>query len=219
MAQTIPRKDTEFDEVQNVITTKTALNLEKWKIDSTWFNEQIIPAKAAWTAVWAAWQDPNDRSKVIVFNKNQARNAYEILLSKLIQMLKASPFITPSELVELGINTSKGGGGHNPPPNTYPGFHILPAGIRLLLLYFYALNSKSHAKPHGVHGAEIRWAILDAMPTDISELINSSFDTRSPFRFEFADKDRGKTIWFCLRWESTTGEKGPWSGYASAVIP
>lgn len=219
MGQTIPRKDVEFDEVQNVITTKTAQNLEKWKIDSTWFNEQIIPAKTAWAVAWATWQDPNDRTKVIIFNKNQARNAYELLLSKLVKILKASPFITPSELAELGINTGKGGGGHNPPPDTYPGFHILPVAIRILMLYYYALGSRSHAKPHGVHGVEIRWAILDTKQADISELINSSFDTRSPFKFEFADKDRGKTIWFCLRWENTTGEKGPWSEVASAIIP
>jgi hypothetical protein len=30
---------------------------------------------------------------------------------------------------------------------------------------------------------------------------------------------RGKTVYFALRWENTRGEKGPWSEIMSAIIP
>jgi hypothetical protein len=70
-----------------------------------------------------------------------------------------------------------------------------------------------------VHGAEIVWAILPEPPKDISELIHSAFCTASPFRLEFKESDRGKTVYLCVRWENTTGEKGPWTAILSAIIP
>jgi hypothetical protein len=70
-----------------------------------------------------------------------------------------------------------------------------------------------------VHGVEVRWALLGIAPLSVDELIHSSFDTHSPFTLDFSENDRGKTVWFCLRWENTTGEKGPWSEMMSAIIP
>jgi hypothetical protein len=92
--------------------------------------------------------------------------------------------------------------------------------IRRLTIHFYDQGSvKSKAKPAGQHGAEIRWAILDTPPVDVKELIHSSFDTRTPFTLEFEGHECGKTVYFCLCWENTRGEKGPWSKIVSAVIP
>jgi hypothetical protein len=45
MAKTIPDKDIDFDEVQNVITTKTTENLNNWQIDKNWYVTQLNPAK------------------------------------------------------------------------------------------------------------------------------------------------------------------------------
>jgi hypothetical protein len=38
------------------------------------------------------------------------------------------------------------------------------------------------------------WAILDVPPTNISELINSSFDTRPPLILDFEEHLRGKHV-------------------------
>jgi hypothetical protein len=157
---------------------------------------------------------------VITFKKTEARNIYQPKLSKLIEMLKSDPLVMPSDLEAMGIVTGKGGGGiHHPAIATRPDFGVDSSMIRHLKVRYRDQDATSRAKPHGVHGVEIRWAILDAPPKDISELINSSFDTRSPFTLEFEEHERGKTVWFCLRWESTTGEKGPWSEIVSAIIP
>jgi hypothetical protein len=32
-------------------------------------------------------------------------------------------------------------------------------------------------------------------------------------------EDRGKKLYFALRWENTRGEKGPWSEIHSTIIP
>jgi hypothetical protein len=68
--------------------------------------------------------------------------------------------------------------------------------------------TKKQGKPHGVHDAEIRWA-----------LTKSDFDTVSPFTLKSDEADWGKRIYFCLRWESNTNLKGPLGEIYSAVIP
>jgi hypothetical protein len=53
----------------------------------------------------------------------------------------------------------------------------------------------------------------------INDLTNSSFDTHTPLTLEFADEDRGKVLYFALRWENTRGEKGPFGAIMNAIIP
>jgi hypothetical protein len=56
-------------------------------------------------------------------------------------------------------------------------------------------------------------------PVNVHELTRSYFDTNSPLTIEFEEEDRGKTFWYAVRWENTTGEKGPWSEIQSVIIP
>ncbi|MDR1602557.1 MAG: hypothetical protein LBS42_09040 [Tannerella sp.] len=62
---------------------------------------------------------------------------------------------------------------------------------------------------------EIRWGFSKTPVIIPDDLPFSAFDTNSPFRGE----NRGKTVWFCLRWENTRGEKVPWSEIVSAIVP
>jgi hypothetical protein len=91
--------------------------------------------------------------------------------------------------------------------------------IRVLKIHFSDATSDRRGKPPGVHGAEIRRAILPAPPQSISDLTEPAFDTQSPFKIDFDESQRGKTVYFCLRWENMRGEKGPWSEIVSAIVP
>jgi hypothetical protein len=66
---------------------------------------------------------------------------------------------------------------------------------------------------------EIRWAILDQPPAAIAEMVNSEFDTRNPFTFNFEEDQRGKRFYFVLRWENGIGGKGDWNPITNATIP
>jgi hypothetical protein len=35
----------------------------------------------------------------------------------------------------------------------------------------------------------------------------------------FEGHDRGKTLYYALRWENTRGEKGPFSPIAAVIVP
>ena len=70
-----------------------------------------------------------------------------------------------------------------------------------------------------LHRAAIRRAALDRPPARLNELANSGFAIAAPFTLTFDEADRGKWVYFCLRWESATNLKGPFGEIGSAIIP
>jgi hypothetical protein len=164
---------------------------------------------------------PSTRTKASVEEKTEARDAFEKQLRQDIkEYLTNNHLLTDADRDNLGLPIHKSSHTPSPVAKTYPEFNVDSGTIRRLTIHFFDQGAvKSKAKPVGQHGAEIRWAILDTPPADIKDLAHSSFDTRTPFTLEFEEHERGKTVWFCLCWENTRGEKGPWSEIVSAIIP
>jgi hypothetical protein len=104
-------------------------------------------------------------------------------------------------------------------PTTVPEAEVKLPSPGVVEIHFRDAESDRRAKPEGVHGAEIAWAILPAPTVDWKELNHSTFDTHTPQRLTFDGTERGKTVYFALRWENTRGEKGPWSEIMNAIIP
>jgi hypothetical protein len=54
----------------------------------------------------------------------------------------------------------------------------------------------------------------------VEELSSRLTDTASPLTIPFTEADRGKRVYYCLRWVGTTeGHEGPWSEIFSAIVP
>jgi hypothetical protein len=104
-------------------------------------------------------------------------------------------------------------------PDGIPDVLIELPGPRILRIRFRAPNAKRWGKPPHVHGLELLWIIADKAPTRIEELLHSSFSTRSPLELTFDEDQRGKRLWFAVRWENGAGLKGKWSDIFNAVIP
>jgi hypothetical protein len=104
-------------------------------------------------------------------------------------------------------------------PESYPEAEPDTSIIRQITINFWDSVTKKRGKPHGVHGAEIRWAILDHAPASVDELSNSDFDTASPLTLKFDESRRGQRLYFCLHWETNTNVKGPYGEIYSAIIP
>jgi hypothetical protein len=216
--ETIPRKDSDFDLKQEIIAERINANAAAWALDMSWITANFNPAKKRWDIAWKSYQDIYQRTKLITFEKNQARQNYEPFLRIIVKNLETNTLVSDEERAEMGIFPPKP---KTPAkkPETYPDFSVKTDVIRMLTIIFRDHGSSSRAKPHSIHGAEVRWGILDHQPEDVDELTHSDFDTHSPFTLEFKENERGKTVWFCLRWENTRGEKGPWSEFVSAIIP
>jgi hypothetical protein len=186
-----------------------------------WFEDEFRTSFTDFQAAFEDWKDPAQRSPLKIEKLKETESAFRPIYRKLYMgFLRESPLVTDEDLIAMGMPARSSGRVPAPTATTYPDFDIDSGTIRRLSIHFYDQGKKkSKAKPDGQHGAEICWAILDSPPAKISDLINSSFDTRSPFTLEFDEDQRGKHVYFCLRWENTRGEKGPWSEIVSAIIP
>jgi hypothetical protein len=191
-------------------------------VEKVHFNDVYIKKLDRFEITYEANVDRVTRSHLTAKAKDAAREELEPEVRWLEMALKSNKSVSIESLISLNINLNRGGyRTPNEAPTDIVKHNIFVGIIRHILIYFGITGKKIilRGKPKGVYGAEVRWAILDHVPLNISELHESEFSTRSPFDFEFSEEDRGKIFYFCIRWENTTGKKGPWSEIFEVRIP
>ncbi|MDR0338120.1 MAG: hypothetical protein LBI18_13625 [Planctomycetaceae bacterium] len=162
---------------------------------------------------------PN-RGKTDVLLKNEARN---ILKQTLRQFVKSyliyNPLVSNEDKINMGLPLHNIKPSPIPPPTTYPETEVDLSVIRQVHILIHEHGKLKQKKPYGVHGWELRWEILDTPPQSINEIRNSEFSTKGHHSLFFDENQRGKMIYFCVRWENNNGKKGPWSEIHNTVIP
>jgi hypothetical protein len=133
--------------------------------------------------------------------------------------LRYNDAVTNADRESLGLTIPDRQLTASTPPRTAPDATVAMPGVACIKLTFRIAHSKSRGRPPHTRGCEIRHAILSTRPTSYDDLIHSTFVTHSPHTFTFAESQRGRTVYFSLRWESTRGEPGPWSAFVAAVVP
>jgi hypothetical protein len=122
--------------------------------------------------------------------------------------------------VYLGFPTRHTGGSKAAPvPTTVPEVYISLPSPAVVEFEIRDADSNSRAKPPGVHCFVILSAVLPYPTTNWDDLIHTISDTKTPYRMVFKGEDRGKTVYFAVQWENTTGKRGPLSEIQSAIIP
>jgi hypothetical protein len=211
MSRKIPVKDADFHKKQELITSYTGQRKQAWKIDSDWYTI-LLEAKVAWVVAYTTWLEYTSRTKPITAAKNRAREVYEKLLSKLIDMLRSNPLVTDDDLEKMDIAVTKRSGSRNPDPTISPTLKFILNMLRRIVIDF-------GAKPHGVHGVEFLIKVGGEKPVNIADFDYSAFDTHSPYMLEFDESQRFQVVYIMARYESTTGGKGPWTEIFTIVIP
>jgi hypothetical protein len=218
--RSIPEKDIDFQRAQQIIVATADAHRVQWNLDFAWLDADLLPKKAEWETAWAAYENPATRTPTITFTKNEKRKAYEKPLRLLVRSLQSNVRVTPDDLHGMGIAVPSSARCPAQVAADAPDINVNTSIIGRLIIYFFTRGSRyKKGKPAGQYGAEIRWAILDAAPARWDELSHSEFITNSPFTLVFEHNQRGKTVYFALRWENTRGEKGPRSEIQSAIIP
>ena len=216
--RTIPVKDADFNVWQEIVSTEVEEKSTVWGLDKAWLDNSFRPSCAKWNLAWAKYENPATRTPIITGDKNEARVIYEKFLTVLVGNLKVNTLVTDSERRALGINIRDSKPTPAPVPVSFPVATLDTSVTMRIGISFRDSESNTAAKPKGIHGAEIKWSIADEKPLT-EDLANSAFDTRTPYTLDFADAQRGKTVWIRLRWENTRGEKGPWGNMESAIVP
>ncbi|MDR2824328.1 MAG: hypothetical protein LBB41_03905 [Prevotellaceae bacterium] len=215
----IPRADDKFLVWLKVLIAYLIKNQTGWRIPLDELKDLAV-LEETFEVSLAIAEDPSTRTPVSIKAKNDARKAVE---SSTRTLLKAyvtyNPLVTDADREAMGLPVHKTTRTPVPTPVTFPEAEVRLPSPAVVEIHFRDSQSEHRAKPAGVHGAEISWAIFDEAPVDWKQLTHSSFDTHTPLRLTFEGADRGKTLYFALRWENTRGEKGPWSEILNVIIP
>lgn len=199
-------------------------NLEGLGISGTsaaWVQNNFNPTCDAYGEAFLAWQNPAERTPLKTTALKTAKDTFTPVYRQLYTgFLKNNPNVRDEDLVAMGLPARPDKKPTPAPaPTTTPEAEVELPSRGVVTVHFRDKGATKKAKPTGVHGAEIAWAVLDTPPVDWSELNNSAFDTQTPYQFTFDGSQRGKKLYFALRWENTRGVKGNWSEIYETVIP
>jgi hypothetical protein len=163
--------------------------------------------------------DPSTRTRPAIIAKNEAKKAFVSEMRVFAKgYLTYNPTITNAEREEMGLPVHKSGRSKNQDPTIVPKLDPNILRGHRVVANFHDLNTVGTAKPYGMIGAVIAYAILDSQPV-IADLTNFVLATRTPYTFKFTDADSGKTVYMAVCWQNMKGHRGPWSDIVSVVIP
>jgi hypothetical protein len=214
----IPTTDGNFLEWVKNLLTYLQEHAREWELDPSTYAE-LERLLSIYQAAYEKAKAPN-RGSADVLAKNESRNALKKATRQYVkEYLINNHHITDEDrkLMGLPIHDTK------PTPAVVsispPKAEAKQPSPAVVEIHFHDAESEDRAKPEGQPGAEIAWIVSDEKPADWDDLTHSSYSTRSPLRLAFKAPDRGKTLYFALRWQNTRGIKGPWSEIMSTIIP
>ncbi|MDB6173581.1 MAG: hypothetical protein JWL59_2892 [Chthoniobacteraceae bacterium] len=89
----------------------------------------------------------------------------------------------------------------------------------LVVRLFFVEIGERNAMPPGIQFCEVRCQVGGQCPTDPETLPVIAFESRPPYRADFAAGDAGRLAWLAFRWVNHDGEAGLWSEIYSTVVP
>ncbi|MDR2792712.1 MAG: hypothetical protein LBB61_03465 [Treponema sp.] len=214
----IPTREAEFIEWSGNLIAVSKENMTEWELPQAQLTD-LETSHIEVKALYEKCQTPM-HTKPDVQEKNE----------KLAALIKKERTFVRNHLQNNDLMTNKGREAlripiydqkptPHPAPSAIPEVEIGSPYPRVLRIKFRAVNAARWGKPANVHGLECLWVIAETPPKEIEELLHSSFATRSPLELVFNESERGKRVYFAVRWESGTVKKGPWSEIFSGIIP
>ncbi|MDR2064670.1 MAG: hypothetical protein LBP85_03005, partial [Prevotellaceae bacterium] len=160
----IPRQDSELAAWSANFVSQVTLNASSWDIP----RDEVTDLQTAVDrfAELHAQADSPAKTSIIVAEKNAARDALVRIIRTLAGFRLKNPVITDADSVALGLHVHDTTPSTIPAPKTRPKLDIDVLDFRRLKVVFHDMDSASKAKPYGVNGAVIVYAVLDSPPAD-----------------------------------------------------
>ncbi|MDR1644755.1 MAG: hypothetical protein LBS05_02865 [Tannerellaceae bacterium] len=197
--------------------TKIEVKAQAWAIPTA--EVEAVGSAFSQFANFLAEAESPDRTPVIVAKKNAARKTLTGLIRTMVRFRLNNPILTDADRIDLGLHVRDTTYTPVPVPETRPELDIKVLDVRRLKVAFRDQENEEKGRPYGVNGAVIVYAVLDEPPADVTALGRSVLATRTPHTLEFAEGDRGKTVYLAICWQNNKGERGPWSEIESAIVP
>jgi hypothetical protein len=208
----VPRKDSLFLQWMSAFIQNLTLMAARINFPDTVLQE-LRTLFSDFSQKYLVSKDPATRTKVSVKAKDLARKELEKKTRLSVnEFLAYNHLVANGDRISLGLHIRDYKSTPSPVADKAPIIKIETPSPAVVELHIIT------PKPHGQHSGEFIWAILDKRPVNWSELTHSSFCTHSPLRLSFEGENRGKTLYFAVRWVNTRLEKGNLSEIQSVII-
>jgi hypothetical protein len=208
---------------RNFVTVLSA-NAERWGIAST----LVTPLGALGAAFEEAYNKRllPDSGKVSVEQKNLALGALKKGIRDMVNgHINHNPALTADDRVALGLYVYKPNRSPVPEPATTVILRPYAGLVRQIVVPFSdSAAPERRGKPYGAQSVELVLGVLPSPPAGVEDLPRSVSGTKSPLTLTFREEDRGKTVYMAARWKGARQREGsqaagPWSGFASVIVP
>jgi hypothetical protein len=195
-------------------------NTAKWALPADAVSEDLLTAYKELGINYLRATNPETRTTASIQAKNNSIKHFKSIFRKYIKAyITYNPRVTDEDrkIMQLPLHDTKPTPAPVADKTPFTKLDLPTPGT--VVISFGDQEGARKRKPAGQNGAELAYAILDNKPMDWEDLTHSTFSTHSPFRLSFKGTERGKTLYFALRWQNTRGEKGPWTEIMNVIIP
>ncbi|MDR3196746.1 MAG: hypothetical protein LBU34_02655 [Planctomycetaceae bacterium] len=222
----------QIDMARDWSSVLNAATIAAWKIpeaDVTELDDLLTAAEEMLKLVTS-----KDRTETITAQCNEA---FAALIEKM-RYIKSHYFLVPpllnSDLVSLQLTPKETSHTPVPPPTDQAAADVSHPGEHLVKLRLHAVAASTPNPHRSDYGFRIYYGVLPLpgtvsnvpisrrelvqVPVSGDELPHSRFTRRREELFDFPQEDRGKNVYFCIRYENAKGEPGPWGPLFSAII-
>jgi hypothetical protein len=218
MADYIPTQDPDFNNWAKNFASYVNANFAALGLTAAQ-NTSLQNAITDWTGKYGGHVSAHAAANAATQAKDISRTGFETIARGLAHSIQANLSATKDQKAAAGLTVRKETKTPLPKPTTRPMADIdNKKRLEHTIHYFDEGNSIKKAKPFGVMGCELWLKIGGAEPAGPSEVTYVAIDTKTPYRYQFAGADGGKTAHWMLRWINKRGEAGPWSETISVTI-
>jgi len=140
------------------------------------------------------------------------------------QYLRFAP-VTNVDRVEMGVPNHDTIPTTIPPPNIQAHGTLIFPGVGLVDIYDIKPDG-ARTDDRAKYGVRIYFGVISRTskfriaepPKTGADLPHSVFTRRTRHRFDFIG-EHGNTVYFCLRYENSKGQSGPWGKIISSFVP
>jgi len=217
----VPSRDAEFDRwldnLVDYVKQRTLGGSPMWTHIPPSAVEELDDARNDWKERYELTLHPHTPAQTV--GKNDARKRTEKIVRPFVQSFLYWKAVSDEDRTNMELPNRDMEPTPQHAPSKIPEIETDTSVIRRLRFRMRDFGSKSWAKPEHVHGMDFRWAALAERPSHVDELKNIVNATANPIVLDFDEADRGKRVYFAVRWVNNTGHGGPWSDIESAIIP
>ena len=217
----VPNADDTFDQLSTTFVYAAAANPTAYGLAARGRDVDLQDALKVWVPAYASHKDLSLKALAATGTKKDARKSLKKVLQSKMRKVNALPGVTNTQRAALGMSQHAVTATPIAAPTTWPVGRIVDQGARRQAVHWVdQLHADpAEAKPHGIQLCELWLKIGDPKPIDETGCVLIKRCTRTPFVYQFAAADVGKTAYWLLRWVSTKAEFGPWAPAVVVTVP